>query len=136
MNVLSLHEKHQSSCNRRSVASQQVTRMFSSKNPNDCPKAHVCSPYIPPTLCISITFVMSLNDVMIVCSPLLAGKTLHMCRRAILVCLFTCQYPHQLFFYSYTQFQACDTLPPRYFGAPLYWSLKFIKITHKWQEYK
>ena len=73
-NVLSLHERHQSGCNRGSVAFQQVTRMFSSKNPDDSLEAYVCSPYIPPTLCISITFVTSLNDVMIVCFPLLVGK--------------------------------------------------------------
>ena len=28
------------------------------------------------------------------------------------------------------------TLSPRYFSVPSYRSLKFIKITHKWQEYK
>ena len=44
------------------------------KTPDDSPGAHVHSPYIPPTLHISITFVMSLNDITIICFPLLAGK--------------------------------------------------------------
>ena len=47
-NVLSLQERYQSSHNRGSVASQQVTWMFSSKNPDDSLKAFACSPYIPP----------------------------------------------------------------------------------------
>ena len=67
------------------------------KNPHDSPEAHACSPYIPPTLYVSITFVMSLNDVMIICFPLSVGKALHMCRRAMPVCLHTHQHPHQLF---------------------------------------
>ena len=65
------------------------------KNPHDSPEACVQSPYIPPTLCISITFVMSLNVVMIICFPLLVGKTLCMCRRAMLAHLHICQHPHQ-----------------------------------------
>ena len=103
MNVLSLHERHQSSHSRGSVASQQVTRMFSSKHPDDRPKARVYSPYIPPTLCISITLVMSLNDITIICFPLPVRKTLCMHRKAMLICLCTCQHPHWLFFYSYAQ---------------------------------
>ena len=73
-NILSLHKRHQSSLNRGSVASQQVTRMFSSTYPDDSPEAHAHSPYIPPTLCISIMFMTSLNDIMIICFPLLVGK--------------------------------------------------------------
>ena len=44
------------------------------KTPDDSLKACVHSPYIPPTLCISITFVTSLNDVMIVYFPLPVGN--------------------------------------------------------------
>ena len=116
-NVLSLHKRHWSSCNRGLVASQQVTRMFSSKNPDNHLKGHVCSPYIPPTLCISITFMTSLNDITIICFPLPVGKTLCMCRRAMPAYLHTHWHPCQLFFYSYAwtislilypKFQACD----------------------------
>ena len=45
------------------------------KNWDNSLKTHLCCPYIPPTLCISITFVTSLNDVMIVCFPLPVGKS-------------------------------------------------------------
>ena len=38
------------------------------KNPGNSPKAHA------PTLCISIMFVMSLNDITIICFPLLVGN--------------------------------------------------------------
>ena len=92
-NVLLLHKRHQSSHNRGSVACQQIIRMFSSKNPDDSLKACVHSSYIPPFLCISITFVTSLNDVTIVCFPLLVGKTLCMCRRAMQAHLHICWHP-------------------------------------------
>ena len=98
----------------------------------------------PPALCINIMFVTSLIDVTIICFPLPAGKTLHMCRRATPVCLCTHWCPHLLFSTAthepFCQFYIPNfkpvTLSPRYFGAPLYWSLKFTRITHKWQEYK
>ena len=51
----------------------------------------------PHTLYISIMFMTSLNDVTIICFPLLVGKGLHMCRRAMPVCLCTHHHPHQLF---------------------------------------
>ena len=35
-------------------------------------------------------------DVMIVCSIILAGKPLCMCRQSAVVCLHFCQHPHQL----------------------------------------
>ena len=50
-------------------------------------------------------------------------------------------YPPTISSIPYPEFWASDTLP-RYFGAPLYQSQKFIKnmlkqlCTHKWQEYK
>ena len=50
--------------------------------------------YTPP-LYISITLVTSLDDVTIICFPFLAGKTLHMHRRAALAHLHICQHPHQ-----------------------------------------
>ena len=39
------------------------------KTPDDSLKAHAHSSHIPPTLLVSITFVMSLNDVTIICFP-------------------------------------------------------------------
>ena len=56
--------------------------MFSSKYPDDSLEAHTHFPYIPPTICISILFMTSLNDIMIICFPLLAGKALCMCRKS------------------------------------------------------
>ena len=44
------------------------------KNPDDNLKLMCTFPYILPTLYISITVVTSLNDVTIVCYPLLVGK--------------------------------------------------------------
>ena len=38
-NILLLHERHCNSCYRVSVALFKVTRMFSSKNPDNSPKA-------------------------------------------------------------------------------------------------
>ena len=72
---------------------------------------------------------------MIVCFPLSVGKALHMCRRAVLVCLHPRQHPHQLFstvMHELShQFHILNfkpvTLFPRYFNVPLYWSLRFIK---------
>ena len=145
-NVLSLHKRHWSSHNRELVASQQVTRMFSSKNPDDSLKAHVHSPYIPPTLCISITFMTSLNDIMIVCFPLLGGKK-H-CTCAAKPCWLTCAptwIPTSCFSTAthepstsipYPKFPSLWYSPPGILVHPHTWSLKFIRITHKWQEYK
>ena len=123
-NVLSLHERHQSSHNRGLVASQQVTRMFSSKNPDDSLKAHAHSLYIPPPLYISITFVTSLNDITIICFPFPGGKTMHMCRRAMPACthapalasLLNESNSSNCYTWTsssilYPKFQACDTLP-------------------------
>ena len=92
-NVLSFHERHQSSCNRGSVASQQVTRMFSSKNPDDSLEGHVHSLYIPPPLCISIMFVTSLNDIMIVCFPFPVENHAHV-QKSYDSSLCTCQHPY------------------------------------------
>ena len=143
-NVLSLHKRHQSSHDRGSVASQQVTRMFSSKNPDDSLRAHVCSPYIPPALCISITSMMSLNDIMTICFPLPVGKH---CTCAGEPCQLTCTPTSTPTSYFSTathelshQFHIPNfepvTLSSRYFGVPSYQRLKFIRITHKCQEYK
>ena len=136
-NVLSLQERHQSSHNRGSVASQQVTQMFSSKNPEYSQEAHACSPYLPPTLCLSITFVMSLNDIRIICFPLLAGKP---CTCTGEPCCLTCAPTSIPPLCSSTAMhrpshQFCTpefkpvTLSPSFFGAPSHWSLNFIKLT-------
>ena len=76
--------------------------MFSSKNLDDSLEAHVHSPYIPPTLCISIMFVTSLNDVTIICFPFVAGKALHMHRRAAMVHLHTAGIPANCFLQLHT----------------------------------
>ena len=87
---------------------------------------------------MSRAVVTSLNDVRIICCSFSVGKALCMCRGAALICLCTCQHPHQLF--STAMHEPCChfctsnskpvTLSPRYFGAPSYWSLKFIKIQY------
>ena len=72
---------------------------------------------------------MSLNDVTIVCSIILAGKPLHMHRRSANGCLHTCRHPRQLTIL--TESTECRRfvsepifmpvrLSPRYFGAPSY----------------
>ena len=107
------------------------------KTPDNSPEAHACSPYIPPTLCISITFVTSLNDITIICFPLPVGKP---CTCAGEPCWLTCTPASILPGCSSTAMygpshQFCIpnfepvTLSPRYFDAPSYQSLKFIKIT-------
>ena len=66
--------------------------------------------------------MMSLNDVMNICSTILVGKPLCMCRRTAMVHLCTCQHPCQIticyeslvwfgFLSSHfqTHFRACDT---------------------------
>ena len=73
-NVLSLNERHQSGHNRGQWLLSKLLECSAPKNPDDSPEARVCSPYKPPTLLISITYVTSLNDVMIICLPLLVGK--------------------------------------------------------------
>ena len=64
------------------------------KNPDNSLELMCTSPYILPTLYVSIMAVTSLNDVTIICFPLLAGKTLHMCSTVLLTCLCICQHPH------------------------------------------
>ena len=135
-NVLLLHKRHHNSNYRGLVASLQVTRMFSFKNPEDSPEALAHFSYIPLPWCLSKMVVTSLNDIRIICFPFSAGIALCMCRRPILICLYTCQHPHWLF--STATHKPCHqfcipnskpvTLSPRYFGAPSYQSLKFIKI--------
>ena len=75
---------------------------------------------------------------MIICFPLLVGKTLHMCSRVMLTCLHVHWHPHQIIetvlmtAHELTcQFHILISKPvtlfPRYFGMPSYQSLKFIK---------
>ena len=100
-NVLSLHKRHWSSCNRGSVASQQVTRMFSSKTPR-CNSLEACACTLLiylPTLCISITFVTSLNDDHDCLLPSsMAWKPCTCDRRAMPAHLCTCWHPFQVIF--------------------------------------
>ena len=137
-NVVSLHERHRSSHNRGSVASQQVTKMFSYQKPQMIASRLMCTLLIyPTTLCVSIIFLMSLNDVTIVCFLLLVGKP---CTCTGEPCQLTCAptgIPPSCFSTAThgpsDQFRIPNfkpvTLSPRYFGAPSYQSLKFIKIT-------
>ena len=137
-NVLLLHERHHNSCYRASVALLEVTRMFSSKTPEDSLKVLACFPYIPLPWCTSKAVVTLLNDIRIVCSPFSMEKALHMHRRAALIHLHTCWHPCQLFSTDMHEPWHCFcilnsepvTLSPRYFGVPSYQSLKFIKIQY------
>ena len=112
---------------------------MTAKNPDDSLELMCASPYMLPILYISITTVMSLIDIMSICFPLLAGKTLHMHSRIMLAHICICQHPHQsnptilIATHEPThQFHILIsepvTLSPRYFGVPSYWSLQFIKI--------
>ena len=72
------------------------------------------------------------HDVMIVCSIILVGKPLHMCRLSAMVHLHFCQHQHQLTILTglTKSLECCRfisepifmpvTLSPRYFGVPLY----------------
>ena len=130
--ILLFHKRHHNSCYRALVALFEVMRMFSSKNPDDNPEALACFLFI--LYCMSQVVVMSLNDIRIICFHFSVGKALCMCRRAVLICLCTCQHPHQLL--STTMHEPCHhfcilnsepvTLSPRYFGSSSYQSLKFI----------
>ena len=92
-NVLLLHERHHNSHYRGLVASLQVIRMFSTKNPDDNPEALAWFPCISPPWCMS----KNICDITKWCHnpvfPFLVGKALHMHRRATLICLHTHQYP-------------------------------------------
>ena len=120
------------------VAMTEGQRLFSKLPECSAPKTQMIASRLmhtlliyPLTLCVSITFVTSLNDVTIVCFPFLAGKALHMPRRAMTVHLYTLQHPHQLFPTAVhgPSHQFCIpnsepvTLSPWYFGAPSYQSL-------------
>ena len=72
---------------------------------------------------------MLFNDITIVCSIILAGKPLHMCRQSADGRLHTCRHPHQLTIL--TESMKCHhfisepifmpvTLSPRYFSVPSY----------------
>ena len=90
---------------------------------------------------VSRTKVTSFNDIMIICFLLRVGKALHMCSRVMPTGLHIHQHPQPILPISYAQTIAeCHnplsmhvTLSPRYFRAPSYQSLKFIKktISHK-----
>ena len=65
------------------------------KHPDNSLKLVCASPYILPTLYVSIMTVTSLNYVMIVCFPLSVGKTLCMHSRVMPTCLCICWHPCQ-----------------------------------------
>ena len=137
-NVLSLHQRHWSSQNRGQWLLSKLPECSAPKTQTIASRLVYALLIYLPTLCISITFVISLNDVMITCFPPSAGKTLHMHRKATLACLHICQHPCQPISKFPTvkhgpshQFHIPSskpvTLSLRYFSVPLYWSLKFIK---------
>ena len=64
-------------------------------NSNNSPKAWSHSPFIVPSQVAWETLVTSYNDVMIICSHLLAGKPLHMCSGTTTVHLHICWHPCQ-----------------------------------------
>ena len=70
--ILWLYERHRYSQSRELVTCQW-TQLFSTRNPDDSPKACVCSPYILPSpqRAGEIT-VTSLYDITITCSTLFA----------------------------------------------------------------
>ena len=78
-NILHLHKGHWYSQSRGSVTSCQLTKMFSSQNPDDSPKACTCFSYIPP---FPIARVIIVTDIMRWSSALLfSGKsTAHVLR--------------------------------------------------------
>ena len=74
------------------------------------------------------------SDVMIVPSIFLVGKPLHMCIQTAIVHLDIHRHPCwnplllrklQTSFFIFNPFSVSVTLSPRYFGAPLYWSLVY-----------
>ena len=87
--------------------------------------------------------MMSHNDVIIICSILLAGKPLHMHIGTAMVHLRICRHPCrnplllqklQTSSSLFNPFYVPVTLFPRYFGAPSYQSLNlltFIQHRHK-----
>ena len=70
-------------------------RCTAAKNLDNSLELMCASPYILPTLCVSIMTVTSLNDVMIVCFPLPAGKASCMDSRVMPTHLCICQHPCQ-----------------------------------------
>ena len=67
--------------------------MYSSQKPRQEPQAHAHFPFILPALCMSVMMVTSLNDVTIICSPFLVGKTLHIHSGVMLTHLHICWHP-------------------------------------------
>ena len=74
------------------------------------------------------------SDVMIICSIFPVGKPLCMHFGNAMVCLCICWHPHwnplllqklQTSSSLFNPFSMPVTLSPRYFGAPLYWSLVY-----------
>ena len=134
-NILCLHEGHWYSQSRGSVTSYQLTEMFSSWNPDNSPKAHAHFSYIPPSPIAQAIIVMSLDDVMIVCSTFQWEKHCVTCRGNAMICLHICWHPHWMFTTTTTHkphhlfhipnFEPV-TLSPRYFGAPSLWDLNLF----------
>ena len=126
--ILHLHEGHWCSWGRGSVISYQLTKTFSSPNPDNSPKALGWFSYILPSPIAWAIVVASLNDIMIVCSTFSVGKALHMHRGNAIIHLHICWHPHQMFttttaphkphhLFHDPNFKPV-TLSPRYFGVP------------------
>ena len=64
---------------------------------------------------------MSFYDVTIVCSIILAGKPLHMCRQTANGCLHTCRHPCQLT--TLTESMKC-----RFISEPIFMPVTYIYI--------
>ena len=79
--------------------------------------------------------MMSLHDIMIICSDLPVGKPLHMCIGTAMVSLHICRHPcwNPKYYKSSEPLHLFPdliimpvTLSPRYFGVPSYWSLIYL----------
>ena len=104
------------------------TQMTIRQQPNSPSSTALPFLYFPPFYAWEI-LVMSFYDVTIVCSIILAGKPLHMCRQTADGHLHTCWHPCQLTISNESTKCHCFisepvfvsvTLSPRYFGVPLY----------------
>ena len=136
MVIVPLLERHWGSHKRGSVAPNQVQWNILQPKTQMRALRLVHTPLIsPPSLYISIMTVTSSNDATIICFPHQVGKTLHMHSRVAPThvhihqcpCLSSLTATHELSHQFCILVSKPVTLSPRYFGAPLYQILKFIK---------
>ena len=136
-NVLLIHERHCNSYYIVPVAFLEVTRMISSKNPDNSPKALACFPYIPPLM-----HEQSGCDITKWCEnhllPLFSRKgTVHVQESCTDLPVYPPASPLTIFYsyiwtmssFPYPKFWACGTLP-QVIWCTLHQSLKFIKIQY------